>query len=802
LTAIAVLAAGIALATTSFAVVDGVLFKPLPFPRAHELFLVRPDAASDPKVQPPPASGWDLTAWREAAPEIAMAAMSAPSIWMRVDGRDYGQIEVDSRFFDVIGRGPLLGGFTSNDYDFAWPETPGTTGVWQPKVISHRLWQREYGGDPGVIGRRITVRVSGGREIGYRIVGVLPPDFVFPIDVGDIQPDLVTPVRTREMERSPERRYHVIARVAPGEIAAVRGRLLAATRALSGTVPFRNPDLLEHGGFAPRATFDQLQLVPLADHLGRRQRAAFAIILAATGLLLLLASVSVAGLAAARSVDRRRELAVRRALGATGWTLARGVLAEIGLLAVAAIGVALAAVGPLLTATLALLPPALALFKTPAVDLRVFVAAALLGMIAVALASLWPVQVALRLGVSHAEDRGGSPVTRSSRRSNLVLVAAEVTLGFVLLTSGALTVTSLSRVWAGESGFDRNRVVLLEAFLKSHASGADDSAALRNLIDTLRLVPGVDDVSATNIRMFGPLTQPSSEVVPRGAASVDGVASRNVDASFFRVTALRLVDGYLPDASEWQRGAPVAVVSETAARLMWPGTSPLGQILTTTRPQRDEPVLARRVVGVVVDARYQAADRDPVGDIYLPGPIGPGSYGGSFLVRSTAPAGPLVASLKAAAEARGFRVDRATALADALFLTVRSRALTAWLFGLMGAIGLAILGAGILGLVAMATAQRTREIGIRCALGATAPRVLRELVREQVGAVGVGLLAGAVISAWAVRGIESQLYSVRVYDPAVWTEVALTVILVALVATGIPAWRSAHIDTVFALKAD
>jgi hypothetical protein len=389
-------------------------------------------------------------------------------------------------------------------------------------------------------------------------------------------------------------------------------------------------------------------------------------------------------------------------------------------------------------------------------------------------------------------------VTRLGRRSNLVLVAVQVALGFVLVAAGALTVSGLSRAWSSDSGYDRARIVLVEAFLKRPA--ADDSAALRELADRLGQVPGVDAVSATNIRMFGPAGVPWSEVTTRGRSDqVTGTASRDVDANFFRVTTLRIIDGAVPAAADWRRGAPVAVVSETAAKLLWPGQRAVGLVLAPTGRRADEPVSERRVAAVVADARYMAADRDPVGDIYLPGPIG---YGGSFLVRTTRPAALLVPSLRAAAEARGYRVDRAVTLTDALFLTVKPRALTAWFFGLIGTVGLAILGAGVLGLVAMTTAQRTREMGIRCALGATAGRVVRDLVGEQAAAVVAGLMTGAVVSAWAVRGIESQLYGVRAHDAGVWSEFALIVVGVSVVAIVIPAWRVANTDPVLALKVE
>jgi ABC-type antimicrobial peptide transport system permease subunit len=195
-------------------------------------------------------------------------------------------------------------------------------------------------------------------------------------------------------------------------------------------------------------------------------------------------------------------------------------------------------------------------------------------------------------------------------------------------------------------------------------------------------------------------------------------------------------------------------------------------------------------------------DTESAGDVYLSTPFGSGRYGAFFHVRTIGPAGDVLGPILAALAGRGYRLEQATTHEDALFASVKHRALPAWLFGSLGLGALVVLAAGIFGLLAMSAAQRTREIGIRVALGATRGRVVRLLVREQMAAVAAGLGVGALVSLWTIRFIESQLYGVDAREPVVWTGVAALLGTVALTATLVPALRAAHADAVRTLRAD
>jgi hypothetical protein len=311
-------------------------------------------------------------------------------------------------------------------------------------------------------------------------------------------------------------------------------------------------------------------------------------------------------------------------------------------------------------------------------------------------------------------------------------------------------------------------------------------------------VDGVDRIAISTISGF--FDQPAtswSDLAPEGwRGPVEQVRSRGVSANFFDVMGVRLVDGRWPSESEW-RGAGGAIVSESAARIMWPGRRAVGQLLFPRRGNERFPVIA-----VVADTRFGSLDEVPEGQVYYPDDIRPGRYGAVFHVRTTAPAESVLPRVVSALSGRGILLEQASTHEDALFASLRHRALPAWLFGSLGLGALVIAGAGVLGLLAMTAAQRAREIGIRLALGATRERVVRMLFREQLVAVAIGLLAGTLVSAWAVRYLESQLYAVGAYDASVWTLAALLLLAVAAAGTLVPALRASRTDPVHALRAE
>jgi predicted permease len=783
LTVVTVLAIGIGLATVAFALADGVLFRPLSYDRAAELFLIHSTNSTQPTRQPPPASWPEIDAWREAVPDLEVTVFSHGS-------PVFGGTAIDERFLDVLGVRPLLGGF--NDDDFAWFLGSERTGQRvRPVLLSYRRWLNEFGGDPNVVGRTMIETHREDFIAGIRIAGVLPPDFVFPLDIGVPQPEMVMPI-PRALRRGPARNYHLIARLpAPARLAEVGARMIAASRDL--------PPPRSIPGHAPAAApgrFDELRLVPLSEHLARHERPALALVVSASAVLLMLACLTVAGLVAARNIQRRHGLQIRTALGAGPAAIARELVAELTVPAVAAVGLALLIAQPLLVWSLELLPSTVTLLKTPSIDGRVFVFATATSIGTTLLVSLWPALMAARIGAG-ARFEAADTATRPVRRFARPLVAAQVAGGFVLLVAGGLTLSSLAAAWRNDAGYRRDHMLLLEASVSESGTSAETEEKFQALPRLIESVDGVDAVAMSTIQtMFARRTPPYTNVMPEGwSGAVEGIASRQVSANYFDTMGIRLVDGRWPVPGEWNEPR-VAVVSETAARMLWPDQSPIGRTLVW-RTRAPRPPLT--VIGVVADARYLALDSDPTGDIYLPLGTGPGFYGLFFHVRTTRPSGTVLGPVLAALSGRGYHVDQAATHEDALFASVKHRALPAWLFGSLGFGALVVLGTGIFGLLAMSAALRAREVGIRLTLGATRGRVVALFVREQMTVLTLGLAAGALVSLWGVRLLESRLYGVDAQDPAVWGSVALVILSVALAATLAPALRAVRADPVAAL---
>jgi len=780
---VTVLAVSLAFATVVHAIGDGVLFKPLPYPNAHELYLIKAEVTAEPTTELRSVSASDVAAWREALPEWPITAMFTDL--------SFGTRSVDDKFFDVIGVRPLVGGFQSDDFTWITRISAADREFFAPVLLTHPEWKTKHGGNPSIVNRKVVNFTREGRQSGILVRGVLPPGFVFPLDLAEVPPDIVVPVQNVWVrQEDPARRLQAIIRL-PDDVSVTEAeqRLLAATTRAAALRPPLGAD--PHRVTFERP-FDRVRLVPLTTHTGGSSRVALALLAGAAALLLLLASVSITSLAAARTMAARQELTLRRALGASGWQVIRLVLSEVLLIVVSAAVVALLAAPLLLSWTLSLLPSTLALLKTPAIDVRILGGVGLMSLVCLCLVALWPA-LATRRSLHHQAGLHG-PV----RRVSLGLIAAQGCLGFVLLTAGLLTGASALATWTEDVGFDVSRTVILDGFADSYDTLEEGLNRLLTAEARLRDVPGVVRVGHSNLPMFrGEGYLGASAYGPNGAGPIEFTRDALVDHDFFLVMGLRAIDGRLPSPEEWRGDQGLAVLSERAARLMFPGRSAVGQTLQLTR-KPSAPSLT--VIGVVNDTRYQALDRDPVGEVYRFVKREPGTYGSFFVIKLSADPETVIPRLVETAVAAGLKVERAQLLEDALFAATVHRALPAWMFGSMSLVGLLIVVTGCLGLLTTAVAQRQRELVIRSALGASTASVVTLLVRQQLLATLAGLVVGAVIASGTAHYLGPQLYRVTAFDGRVWALAAALLATVAAVATIVPALRVTRLDVAQALK--
>jgi predicted permease len=498
---------------------------------------------------------------------------------------------------------------------------------------------------------------------------------------------------------------------------------------------------------------------------------------------------------------------LRRSLGATGFRLGRLVFLEALVPIATGAAIGLFAAVPLLRLGIHLLPEDLVLLKahaTPAIDARVVMFVVLSAIALAVPTTIWPIRRALKVGAGSLGD-GSRGSTRTHSIGRTVVIVSQIAGALVLTMGGALLVTSIMAVYANTPPIrTKGIVVLREEMMWQPAittiSPSDLMARTRALLDALRRMPGVEGVAIAE----GQVLQGGGAVpwwrAPAGYKGRLDVVAEAVTPDFYRVLEPQLVVGRFPTDTELEAGAPVIVVSESVARAYWPNASPLGQSLTYQRQSLSVP---STVVGVVKDVRWNYWDME-IATVY-------GSYarliGSSnptvFIRTRRSPAQITAAAMQAIAAVDPLIRTTNSSTFDELFVdSVRPRRLRSWLFGSFAAAALVIVGSGIFGLIAMSVARRTREMGIRIALGSTSERLLRLLVREQLTDVIAGVAAGAVISIWAVRFVRGYLYEITPYDPRVWAAAIAVIVLTALAGTVIPSWRASRTDPVHALRVE
>jgi predicted permease len=784
-TSVGVIALSMALATIVFAIVDGVLFKPLPYVRPNELhsisgaFSARPDLVTAFTASVP-----DVRAWERAAPEIEIATSSVGTAVTIADNDYLRACAIDRRFLDVIGVRPLFGGFDDADFE-------STSGV-QAMLLSYDVWQRRFGGASDVIGRTLTD--ASGR--GGRVAGVLPPEFVYPHPVGRLFSDALVPMRTPSpaLSTDPTGRWlQVVARV-PGDVSleSLQQRLRLAAASVASRFPVQPEDpRISDTRRVTRGPFDIVKVRPLREVLVAPTHLFAAASFAVAAGLLLLGTLNLASLTAGRALDRHQELALRSALGGSRARLLRLLAAEYAVIVIGGgvIGIGVAAL--FMRQVVGLLPSGIQLLKTPVVDARVVLFGIAASCLAIAIVTAWSARRATspRLRPAMAAMGGSTPRFRSTGRATMI--AAQVAIALVMTVAGALLSVSLVRVWNEDPGFDAQRTARIRLNSPSVFPLEDQNA----LLSALAHVPGVVGVGGLDEPFLERAITGSLFEPPPGVARTGDVEELGVTSGFFSAAGLRALEGRLPTSEEFDLGRRVIVVSRLVAAAYWPGQSAVGRTLMKRNATFD-------VIGVVADIRHASLDRASEGEIYSPNALQARPDLLNLLIRFDGDPGAALSRVTAEIRRRqpGVKIVRAEMLADALGESIQLRRFQAWLFGAFGGAALTIVGVGLFGTIAMSVARRTREVGIRMALGATWHGVIRLIIREQVPPVVTGALIGAAISAAVVRTVGDYLYRMTVYDLTAWTWAALLLVFATAAATILPAVRASRVDPVKALR--
>lgn len=788
LVALATLTLAIGASTAIFSIVDAVILRALPFPRAERLVAI---GEANLKVVSPRAENLvapqNFLDWRARQTAFSgIAAIVDANVSLKADGgREpenlIGQA-VTSEFFPVLGITPLVGRtFTPEN------EQPRHGRV---AVISYRLWQRRFNGDPNIVGRYLP-----GQLADIEILGVMPPSFAYP--VGAPRPtDLWLPNGFRDDERvradSFSYRLQVIGRLkddasfaaAQAEMDRITARLAAET---------------------PRWFTDRVAKVePLRDYLTRGVRTWMLLLLAAVGCVLLIACVNLANLMLVRSSVRQRELLIRSALGASRWDLTRAVLSESLLLSAtgAALGAlaAYVAVEVFRTAIPAEVPRAAAI----AVDLRVLAITMSIAVATGLFIGLAPVAQFWRRSsdVSLMQSTRGHTAAPSHRWLRGTLVIVEVALATVLLIGAGLFLASFARVTAVDLGFEPRDVLTVR--VQPFALGQDQRVAqtrhrtlLHQLLDDVRGIPGVETVAVVNagLPLRGDFRTIEIAIPGRALPPDEDIDDNGVSPHYFKAMRIPLLRGRVFTDADREGSEPVMIINEAVARKYFPGEDPVGRIIEFRGP--------RRIVGITGSIRHEGpeAARRTQGFIPL---AQTDSSRGTLVLRLARGVRPIdvLPAVKSAIWMRfpGLALPDIETLSQYLRDLTAERRFNMLLLTLFGLLGVVIACVGIYGVIAYVVTLRTPEIGIRAALGAGPATILWSVLRMAVFYLAAGLAIG-LPAAWSLGAFVSGfLFEVRPRDP--WIFGAVTAVLVAtgLFAALLPARRAARVDPLIALR--
>ncbi len=783
LVAILTLALGIGANSAIFSVVNAVLLKPLPYPDPERLVVIWETEPSGPG-ELFPDTGPDFLDWQAQNHVFeGMAAVTTVGATLTGSGEpiQLRGLEISPNAFDVLGVRPIQGrSFVSGE---------GPSGHDRVVILSYGLWQTAFGGEQGMIGKKIVLDGEA-----HDVIGIMPRELQFPPIWGQ-RPQYWKPIKLDEPEWKRERGNHwlwVLARLkkdVPLSKAAAEMETLSAR--LADQYPRSNSGVIA-------------KVRSLHDQLVRRVRPVLLVLFSAVGFLLLIACVNVANLQLTKSVGRSREIAIRLAVGSGIPRLVRQVLTESVLLFFLG-GVAGLLVGLAVTKVLVGAAPRGYLPQVVAVglDLRVFVFTFLVAFVSGTLAGLVPAVHAARVKCGETLKETGSTVVVPHNTSRHLLTAGEIAMALVMLIGAGLTVKSLVRLLGVDLGFDPTNVVTARLPLpeKRYSKDIQQAGFYQSLLERVRTLPGVVSAAAAS---HLPLRGAGNGVVyiegqppPKDMWSSPLVWWCSVTPDYFRTVRIPLLSGRDFTLADTSEAPPVAIINESMARLFWPGQDAVGRRFKHS--PEDKSWIT--VVGVVGDVRESGLDRPAPPEAYSPETQNTSPFLALVVRAANDPSGEVSALRQAVHELdKDLPLIEVQTMPELVSESTHEKRFVALLLGLFAAVGLILALVGIYGVISYSVAQRTREIGIRMAFGASLVHVVRMVLREGLKVVVVGVAAGT-LGAWALtRYLTSVLYSVRATDPWTFAGVAGAMVVVALAACYVPARRAAGIDPMAALR--
>jgi predicted permease len=779
LTAIAIVALGIGANTAAFSVTDFVLIRPLPFPQPDRLVKIWESVPGYTQMELSPGNYRD---WKNRSSSFEGFGIysSTPVNWIgQGDPQRLEAIDITANLLPTLGVQPLIGReFTAEE------ESPNAA---KTVLLSYPLWQARFGGDPAVLGRKMIL--DGAPNT---IIGVMPREFRFPSSEADIWQPMALP---EELFQDRANNYVTgIARLKPGvSLERANAELNGIAAQLEREFPRENEKT--------RAT-----VVRLSEVVSQQSRLLLAALSGAALCVLLIACANLANLLLARGIERRKELAVRTAIGAGRERLLRQMITESMILAGlgGALGVLLANAGvPLMTR---LVPMTLPIADTPAIDLRVLLFAAALTVLTGLAFGAWP---AWRMGrgvdLSGLREGARSGGGRKERL-RAVLVMAEVTASVVLLVSAGLLMRALLRIQAVDPGFRAENVLTMRTALPpKYAAVAMRTRFYTEVLTNVRRLPGVVNAAYITFLPMGDIRGGIWPVEIGGKitrAASNTASLRFVTPEFFATLHIPLQQGRDVAESDTASTPYVAVVSRSFVQRYWPEGNAIGQHFKFAFHDRT-------VAGIVSDIHVRGLERDSEPQVYIPYkqtednnlPFYAPKALAILSAGSPEPLIPAVRSIIRGADPEQPVTDVQT-MERIVDDETATRSVQARLLAGFAALAFLLAAVGIHGLLAFAVSQRSREIGVRVAMGAKPRDILAMVIRQSALVTAAGVIPGAALAYAAARAMQALLAGVRPDDALTFAAAIALCVAMTLVGSWIPAWRAVRVDPIVALRAE
>ena len=784
LIAVITLALGIGANTAIFSIISAVLLRQLPYVQSENL--VVPWGNKDDMLRASALSYPDFADWRTQTQTLEhVAAYQRTGTLLRQPNADPEQIigvTADADIFPLLRVQPALGSVFTRDND--------QVGAAPVIVIGHNLWQRRFNSDPQIIGQQIRVGSTTAT-----VLGVMPADFRFPPQA--TQTDYLRPLAQSLGQTSKERSAYQLPVVARLKAGATAAQAENEMKVIAQRLEQQYPD----AGFRLGGG-----LITLQESIVGNTRTSLLVLFGAVGLVLLIACANVANLLLARAATRHREMAIRTALGAGKWRIVRQLLTESLLLAglggivgllLGVWGVKSFAVGS---------PVNIPGLKDAGLDPKVFAFTVGITLLTGFLFGLAPALSVARVKLRDALNESGRGGTESPVRRRLrnLLVVGEIALSLVLLIGAGLLVTSFLRLREVNPGFDAENVLTTYLGLAraKYPDPEKQSRAFSEIVARMGSAPGVEAAAVIFPLPFSGADAANTFVIEgQPAARPEDKPEANyrvISADYFKVMRVPLLRGRTFSERDDAKAPPVIIVNESLTRRFFGNSDPLGQHITIERANVADEVKAE-IVGVVGDVRHEGLDAQAVPEFYVPYQQAPESAMDLVVRTSSANMAGVVRD-----RIKGFDPEQYVRaiqpLTELLSASLARRRFDTLLTGLTAGLALLLAMVGIFGVTAYAVTQRTREIGVRMALGAQPRDVLRLVLGQGLRLILLGIGAGLVAAFALTRVLGTMLYGVTATDPLTFIAVSLGLIFVALLACYIPARRATKVNPLIALR--